>query len=273
MNDERAVAATACANCGTERHGRFCAACGQEAKPLDPPVRRFVKEFAQEFFDIDGRQLRSLRRLVFSPGFLTREYVEGRRIGWLSPLKLYLVCSVAAFAMFAIAGTDAGLKIQIQTDAHDEAGFRTLGYANATELSAAIGAARETWLPRVMFVLVPIFGWLVSLVRRGAHRRYPAHVVFALHVHAAWFAVRAASTAAAHLLPKAVEPGLDFIVFLYSVGYLVLAFVGAYSGTRLRALRDSLIVGLVYWVLLIAGTGVVIVLAVLGRTALERVLR
>jgi hypothetical protein len=273
MNDELAAPAAACANCGAELRGRFCAVCGQEAKPLDPPVRHFAREFTQEFFDIDGRQLRSLRRLVFSPGFLTREYVEGRRVGWLSPLKLYLLCSVAAFAMFALAGDDAGLKIQIQTTATDEAEFRTsLGYANASELAAAIGAARETWLPRVMFVMVPIFGWLVSLARRGARRRYPAHLVFALHVHAAWFAVRAVSTAVGHLLPSPLRPWLDLAVFVYTVGYLVLAFVGAYGGTRFRALRDSLLVGLVYWVLLIAGTGAVIVAAVLGRVLLQRVL-
>jgi hypothetical protein len=248
----------------------FCAACGQPRKPLDPPVRHFVGEFALEFFDVDGRLLRSLRRLLFSPGFLTREYVEGRRVPWLSPLKLYLLTSVAAFAMFAIAGDDGGLKIQIQTNAQDEAAFRTLGYANAAELAAAIGQARETWLPRVMFVLVPIFGWLVSLVRRGAHRRYPSHLVFALHVHAAWFGVRAAATAIGLLLPSSADPWLGSGVLIYAVSYLVLAFAGAYGGTRLRGLRDSAIVGVIYWVCLLAGTGVVILLAVLGRVPLSR---
>jgi uncharacterized protein DUF3667 len=269
MSEGIAALAGTCANCGAPLQGRFCSACGQEAKPLDPPVRHFAKEFAQEFFDVDGKQIRSLRRLVFSPGFLTREYVEGRRVGWLTPLKLYLLTSVAAFAMFAIAGSDAGLKVDIQTSAQDETGFRALGYANGTELAAAISAARDTWLPRVMFVLVPIFGWLVSIVRRGAHRRYPSHLVFALHVHAAWFAVRAISTAVELLLPRAAEPWLDLVVFVYTFGYLVLAFVGAYGGTRLRALRDSLLVGIVYWIVLLAGAGAVVILAVLGRPLLH----
>ena len=264
MSDEIDTPAAICGNCGAALTGRFCSTCGQEAKPLDPPVRHFAHEFAQEFFDVDGKQLRSLRRLLFSPGFLTREYVEGRRIGWLTPLKLYLLTSVAAFAMFAIAGSDAGLKVAIQTNAQDETGFRALGYANGAELAAAINAARETWLPRVMFVLVPIFGWLVSLARRGAHRHYPAHLVFALHVHAAWFAVRAVSTAVGQLLPKAAEPGVDFLVFVYTFVYLVLALVGAYGGSRLRAVRDAIILGFVYWVVLIAGTGAVILAAVLG---------
>ena len=56
-----------CANCGAALHGPFCAACGQADKPLDPPVRHFISEFAQELFDVDSRVLRSLRRLFFSP--------------------------------------------------------------------------------------------------------------------------------------------------------------------------------------------------------------
>ena len=97
-----------CANCGAALQGPFCWACGQAVQPLDPPVRHFISEFAQELFDVDGRLLRSFRRLLFSPGFLTREHVQGRRIPWLSPLKLYLLASVAMFAVQAFAGSVRG---------------------------------------------------------------------------------------------------------------------------------------------------------------------
>ena len=113
MSDEIDAPAARCANCAAVLHGRFCAACGQPVKPLDPPVRYFWREFAQELFDVDSRVLRSLRRLVFSPGFLTREHADGRRVAWVSPLKLYLLTSVAVFAVLAIAGDDGGLRIQV----------------------------------------------------------------------------------------------------------------------------------------------------------------
>ena len=60
--------------------GRSARPAGRPIKPLDPPVRHFIGEFAQELFDVDSRVLRSLRRLFFSPGFLTREHVAGRRV-------------------------------------------------------------------------------------------------------------------------------------------------------------------------------------------------
>jgi hypothetical protein len=258
----------ACLNCGAALHGPFCARCGQEAKPLDPPVRYFARELAEDLFDADSRVLRSLRRLLFSPGFLTREYVEGRRASWISPTKLYLLASVAAFGVLAFTGTDGGLRIDVWATAGDSPGTQVLGYENPAALASAIDAAREVWVPRVMFLLVPIFGWLVSGARRRAGRRYPAHLVFALHVHAAWFAGRAAATTLGAILP-AGRPWFELGLFAYIVASLFLAFRGAYGGTRMRALRDTLVVGIVYWVLLLVGTGIAVVTVVVGREMLR----
>jgi hypothetical protein len=261
MSDELAAPAAVCANCGAALHGRFCAACGQEAKPLDPPVSHVVTDFAQEFFDVDGRQLRSLRRLVFSPGFLTREYVEGRRVGWLSPLKLYLLCSVAAFAMLAVAGNDGGLRISMT-------GGQRFGFENDAQLAAAIAAAREVSISRVAFALVPFFAWLVALARRSSGRRYPSHLVFALHVHAAGFAVRAVMSALGLVLPATVALTVNGLVPIYLLVYLPVAFHRAYGGTWPKALGDTVVVGAVYWLvgLLVAGA------VVLGIVLLPRLI-
>ena len=105
-----------CANCGAPLSGPFCGQCGQAVKPLDPPVRHFAAEFAQELLDVDGRVPRSLRRLLFSPGFLTREHVEGRRVPWLSPLKLYLLASVAMFTVSALVGGLGEIRLTTSED-------------------------------------------------------------------------------------------------------------------------------------------------------------
>jgi hypothetical protein len=180
VNDALDAATARCANCGAALHGPFCATCGQAVKPLDPPVRHFVGEFVQELFDVDGRWLRSLRRLLFSPGFLTREYVEGRRIRWLSPLTLYLLASVAMFTVQALAGGFGEIRLTTSEDvAEVTKRLREMGFSSVDELRRAIESARLTWMPRVMFVLVPFFAGLVALVERRAHRRYPSHLVFA----------------------------------------------------------------------------------------------
>ena len=86
--------------------GRSAPPAARPVKPLDPPVRHFIGEFAQEFFDVDSRVLRSLRRLFFSPGFLTREHVDGRRVPGSRRSSCICSTSVAVFAVLAVVGDE-----------------------------------------------------------------------------------------------------------------------------------------------------------------------
>jgi hypothetical protein len=259
-----------CANCGAALHGPFCAMCGQAVKPLDPPVRHFAREFAQELLDVDGRVPRTFRRLFLSPGFLTREYLAGRRVVWLTPLKVYLLTSVAMFGVLAMAGDPGGIELKITGDAPGVLErVRSLGFASVDELRAAIDAARFAWMPRVMFLLVPCFAWMVGLVRRGAQRRFPAHFVFALEVHAAAFGVRAASEALGAVAAPSIDSALDTLADLYVPIYIFLALRTAYGGTRWRAARDAVVITVAYVVALMAATGVVVAWAIFGRRWLQ----
>ncbi|NQT61394.1 MAG: DUF3667 domain-containing protein [Candidatus Marinimicrobia bacterium] len=51
----------------------------------------------EELLDVDSRVLRTLRLLFTKPGFLTTEYVKGRRVRYLPPVRIYLVASVLFF--------------------------------------------------------------------------------------------------------------------------------------------------------------------------------
>src|SRR6266850_3512005 len=98
---------SACYNCGTPLTGPFCASCGQKARPLDPTVHDFLHDFSHEMLHVDGRIFRSIRKLLISPGFLTREQFQGRRASWISPIRLYLIFSLAYFAAASFAAARA----------------------------------------------------------------------------------------------------------------------------------------------------------------------
>jgi hypothetical protein len=91
-----------CENCGTPVTARYCGACGQK---LEAPVHslwHFTQLAAEDLTHADSRLWRTLAALLFKPGFLTREFLSGRRARYLPPLRLYLVLSVA---FFLVAGT------------------------------------------------------------------------------------------------------------------------------------------------------------------------
>lgn len=240
-----------CHNCGVRLTGPFCAACGQKSVPLSVTFHDFFHEFTHEMLHVDGRLFRSVRLLLLSPGFLTREYLQGRRAQWISPIRLYLLFSVAFFALSAMTGVRVGVseggqrprgfhfslgsgapgRIAEPDDADAEAEARKLGFENLAAMQDAIDHAILSWIPRVMFVLLPLFAGLVALAYRGIDGNYLHHVIFAVHVHAAWFA---AGTVAKvfELASRSIGQPIVQLVPAFAVVYAILAFRRVYGRVR-----------------------------------------
>jgi uncharacterized protein DUF3667 len=94
-----------CHNCGgaIDRVDAFCRHCGQETRIALPTARQFMREAAGRYVAIDGRLWRTMRALMLHPGFLTREYIGGRRRRYVRPGRLFLVLSIVAFAAIRVA--------------------------------------------------------------------------------------------------------------------------------------------------------------------------
>ena len=94
------VAQAVCANCGVALVGDYCHGCGEKRPDArDISVKHFVTEAASELTSVEHSKLfRTLRALLFKPGFLTAEYFSGRRSRYLKPLNLCL--AVFAFHLF-----------------------------------------------------------------------------------------------------------------------------------------------------------------------------
>jgi hypothetical protein len=88
-----------CANCGAEVTLRFCGACGQRLEPPLHTLWHFAHVATEDLTHADSRLWRTLAALLFRPGFLTAEFLAGRRARYLPPLRLYLVVSVLFFLL------------------------------------------------------------------------------------------------------------------------------------------------------------------------------
>ena len=277
-----------CHNCGIRLTGPFCAACGQKALPLSVTVHDFLHEFTHEMLHVDGRIWQTVQRLILSPGFLTREYLQGRRARWISPIRLYLIFSVAFFGLSALTGFrygvstaegESGVNISIRKmppagapaggSEEAEARVKELGFENIAHLRESVNHAVLVWVPRVMFVLLPLFAWLVALAYRGIDPNYLHHLIFAVHVHAAWFA-GAAIAKAGELLSRPVGDVLRELVVVFAVVYAVLAFRRVYGAIRLSFARIAFVMAL-YAAAVVLAFVAIVVPVVLGR-AITRLL-
>jgi ECF sigma factor/Protein of unknown function (DUF3667) len=173
-----------CPNCSTPLSPRYSPQCGQKVGEINPTMHDLLHDVTHEFLHVDSKIFRTVALLLLKPGFLTCEYFEGRRVRYVSPIRVYLVFSVIYFA----AATSIERPI-FRSDENVEVGAlgAALGLEDTSpeEANRLMADVQAHWIPRLMFVLVPISALVVQLATRRTGRNYPQHLSFALHIHAA----------------------------------------------------------------------------------------
>jgi hypothetical protein len=114
--DAHAHGEGACLNCGTPLTGEFCHACGQSAH-VHRSAAHVLEEMLHGVAHLDSRMWRSLPRLAFRPGTMTREYVMGRRARYLPPFAMFLFSVFAMFIIFAFTGGPGFVPNQVEAGA------------------------------------------------------------------------------------------------------------------------------------------------------------
>lgn len=130
-----------CFNCGAPLSGPFCHICGQRADDLQRPIWTFFKELLDAIFDTDSKIIKTILALIFVPGGLSRDFIEGKRARYLPPFRLYIVLLFAFFATLSIADILI-LDIHVQPKAETVAA-REAAEAAAEQIREQAEAIRE----------------------------------------------------------------------------------------------------------------------------------
>ncbi len=89
-----------CLNCGAEITGRYCSACGQENIEPKQTVWHLIQHFLSDVTHFDGKFFTTVKDLFTKPGFLSKEYMIGRRVSYLDPIRMYIFTSAIFFLIF-----------------------------------------------------------------------------------------------------------------------------------------------------------------------------
>ena len=88
---------THCENCGAELQGHWCAQCGQPAIEYRRSFRYVVADLLNEFLNWDSKFFTTIALLILKPWRLTNEFLAGKRVRYVNPLRLYLLASILFF--------------------------------------------------------------------------------------------------------------------------------------------------------------------------------
>ena len=227
-----------CKNCRTQFDGGFCPNCGQKDIDLERPMSSLVGDVLKETIDLDGRASHTIRALFLRPGFLTNEFLAGRRRMYTPPLRLYLVLSVTFFVLVAwLAGQGVLL--------------------DPSQATAADAASQEQFLsndlPRMMFVLLPIFALLMKVV--FFRRLYFDHIIFSIHLHSAAYVVLA-------LMLPIEELANDYIFLMIAQVILLFGFIAYFIVAVRRVYEAGWVVSILKSLLVLFGYMVVVSVAI-----------
>ena len=288
-------AAAACSNCGAPVSGRFCSNCGQRVEHAVHSIWHFANEAMEDLTHADSRLWSTVGALLFKPGYLTCEFLAGRRVKFLPPLRLYLVLSLLFFVLAALGhGKEITVLMMpedsktlrlkplvLQSDAQRQ---RADQACSELESEGALGrlmgrgchnavkdgghALSETYkhnVPRAIFLSLPILALALKPLYRRPRRYYVEHLLFLLHDHAFiffWFGVY---NALYLLIPvSSVQEGLFLVFALYVPYYYFRAMRRVYGDGPWLTLSKFTALSLVYLIvafLVLVATSVYSVLA------------
>ena len=234
----------------------------------------------QELSGYDGR-LAATCRAIFRPGFLTLEYLQGRRVRYLSPMRLYLTVSVIYFLIAAGApNIGGGLRIgftnngssapQVLTESERRDMLNQLGdvpwmlrpmVQQIAEDPDGFRARVFATLPRVFFAMLPAFAAMVALFYRG--RNFPTALVFTVHVHAFAFVIFSVSEAAKFTHSEIAATALGLIAALVFTWYVPKALITVYGCSWWATIWKTTAMGFIYLLLSIPAFFAVLILSTL----------
>lgn len=153
-------AGVTCENCAAALAGPFCSQCGQ--RHHEHPVHsfwHFLQEATEDMTHADSRLWLTLRALLFRPGSLTREFLDGHRVRYLPPVRLYLVVSLLFFFITGLATSlGSGANVIVVHKGQD---FH-MAVAPPGAAAAAAHATPAAMDPRPVCAQVSLYGARVS---------------------------------------------------------------------------------------------------------------
>lgn len=241
-----------CQNCGNDLKGNYCFECGQKGTAAhDRSVKYILEHFFEELFVWDSRFFRSMKYLFTRPGYLTHEYISGRVVRYISPLKMFLFTSFVLFFIMIKSDSDQYKAMVIESTEEDDVIKEFI-----LEKESESGQTNEMYVKNFndevndnitlyIFVIMFLFSIALALVYVTKKIYYSEHIVFTLHFF---------SFVLWSFLLGVITQGIDdffvfFFIYLVPAVYLVLSVKGVYHKTYFKAFLAGGFLSFVYWIL------------------------
>ena len=122
-----------CLNCGSELKGIYCHNCGQQASSPTPRIKGFFMEYINNAFLWDTNFISTLRTLLAKPGRLTNDFLSGKFISQVHPLKLNMFMLFVFITLFLLFSNTERINNSLNRITKDEMVFPVIQLETISE--------------------------------------------------------------------------------------------------------------------------------------------
>jgi Protein of unknown function (DUF3667) len=184
--------AITCKNCGNHFTGKYCNECGEKVYTVhDKKLSHIFEEFFHLVTHLDSKFLKTLKSIFTKPGFVSREYCEGRRKKYFKPVSLFLI-GVVIYLLFPLL---QGLNISFDNHISNN-NFLHIYYSRNWALHKMqihhlteyqLGEKFDHLSPKfaklLLFVMLPLTALALRLIFRGRRYYYFDHFILATEIN------------------------------------------------------------------------------------------
>lgn len=149
---------TTCKNCGHQFTGNFCNHCGQNAKTHRIDAAFLWEDIEHGILHYDKGILYTVKQLFLKPGFVIKDYIEGKRVHHFRPISLTIVLATLYVLVYHLT------KIDLVNQ--DSEGSKMI-FEKVLE--------HYYWF---VFITIPIFAWSTALFFRNNGYNFWEYFIF-----------------------------------------------------------------------------------------------
>jgi hypothetical protein len=200
-----------CQNCDMRFKGHYCPNCGQQFKEFQKPFKFLIFDLAANVISFDTRLLRSLRALFTRPGIYALDYVNGHRMRYVPPLRLYVFISFLFFLILSIfVSREVVLSEETKDSIQSELQINEItGNVGTVNIGEEIDAYKIKEILKIvksvlddpsryinnflkfvswiLFLLMPLYAFILWFFFRKSQPYFYSHLIFAVNQHAFLF--------------------------------------------------------------------------------------
>jgi hypothetical protein len=178
-----------CKSCGNKFSGMYCNLCGEKVIELrERKFSVFLNKVLIATTIVDNKFVRSLWLMIKKPGFLSREYVDGRRVKYMPPLQLFFILNLIYFLFPLLQLFNSSLYTQLHVLPHSNIVRKVVAEKiNYSGLSMEgfelMYNTKTTSLTKLLLVIFVVLASLpLSLIFKKKNRYFTDHLALSVEL-------------------------------------------------------------------------------------------